>query len=69
VSLRNEQYRALLKTRAFLYDLCDPRKRPKSVAEMRQRVRSCTKHFPHLDEHGKPEFSKDGFGPDDPPEK
>ena len=69
MSLRSEQYRALRKTRDFLYDLCDPRKRPKSVAEMRQRVRSCTKHFPHLDDDGKPEFSKDGFGPDDPPGK
>jgi hypothetical protein len=68
MSLRSEQYRALRRTRAFLYDLLDPRKRPRTVAEMCQRVRSCTKHFPHLNEHGKPHFSKDGFGPDEPPE-
>jgi hypothetical protein len=69
VSLRNEQYRALQRTKAFLWELLDPQKRPKTVAEMRHNVRACTKHFPPLDEHGKPHFSRDPFGPDEPPEK
>lgn len=67
MSLRFEQYWALRKTRDFLYDLLDPQKRPKTVAEMRQRVRSCTKHFPILEESGKPIWSYDDFGPDEPP--
>lgn len=67
MSLRFEQYWALRKTRDFLYDLLDPQKRPKTVAEMRQRVRSCSKHFPILEESGKPIWSYDDFGPDEPP--
>lgn len=67
MSLRFEQYWALRKTRDFLWDLLDPRKRPKTAAEMRQRARSCSKHFPFLEESGKPIFSQDEFGPDDPP--
>lgn len=69
MSLRFEQYWALRKTRDFLWDLMDPQKRPKTVAEMRQRVRSCTKHFPFLEESGKPIWSQDDFGPDDPPQR
>ena len=67
MSLRNEQYWALKKTRQFLSDLLFPKTRPKSVKELRDRVFSCTRHFPPLDEHGKPHFSKDDFGPDKPP--
>lgn len=68
MSLRREQYYALKKTRQFLSDLIFPQTRPKTVKELKQRVFSCTRHFPPLNDDGKPYFSKDPFGPDDPPQ-
>lgn len=41
-----ERTNALKSVREFLYDLCDPKKRPKTVRELRERVLSCTKHYP-----------------------
>lgn len=57
MSLRNEQYESLLKTRELLYDLLDPKKRPKNQREMKQRVSSCLRHYPFLEKDGKPMFS------------
>ena len=67
MSLRREQYWALKKTRQFLSDMLFPQTRPKTIKELKQRVFSCTRHFPSLDEHGRPYFSKDEWGPDEPP--
>lgn len=41
--------------------------RPKKGSELKDRAYSCLRHFPTLDEHGKPLFSRDEFGPDAPP--
>jgi hypothetical protein len=67
MSLRREQYWALKKTQAFLRDLLFPDTRPKKVSELKDRAYRCLKHFPHLDDDGKPMFSKDDFGPDELP--
>jgi hypothetical protein len=61
MSLRYEQYWALRKTRQFLYDLLHPSTRPKTIGELKRRALSCSRHFPHLKENGRPIFSKDGF--------
>lgn len=61
MSLREEQYRALLKTRDFLRDLLTTEKYPKTKKEMRMLVCSCLKHFPRLDFDGRPIFSTDLF--------
>jgi hypothetical protein len=66
MSLRYEQYRALRKCRDLLYDMLSPQRRPSSVRELRLRTFDALRHFPTLDEHGRPHFSEDDFGPDDP---
>jgi hypothetical protein len=65
VSLRREQYNALKKAQGFLRDLLSTETRPKKVSELRDRAYSCLRHFPFLDDDGKPIFSEDDFGPDD----
>jgi hypothetical protein len=64
MSLRFEQYQALLRTREFLRDLMDSKKRPKRVSEINARAYRCLKHFPMLNEKGKPLFSQDEFTED-----
>lgn len=63
MSLRQEQYRALKRTHEFLCNLMLP-SRPKTAKEIKERAYACLRHFPFLDEHGKPHFSQDPFGPD-----
>jgi hypothetical protein len=67
MSLRYEQYHALKKTQAFLRDLLFTETRPKTASELKDRACRCLKHFPFLDADGKPLFSRDDFGPDEPP--
>ena len=69
MSLRYEQYHALKKTQAFLRDLLFTETRPKKASELKERAHRCLRHFPCLDDDGKPMFSQDGFGPDEPPSK
>jgi hypothetical protein len=69
MSLRREQYWALRKTQDFLRDLLFTETRPKKVSDLKERAYRCLKHFPFLDDDGKPMFSRDGFGPDDPPSR
>lgn len=64
MSLRYEQYRSLKRTKELLYDFLDPKKRPKTVKEMKERASRCLRHFPALDEKGKPLFSQDDFTED-----
>lgn len=61
MSLKFEQCYSLVKTQKFLRDLMHHSTRPKTVKEMRDRAYSCLKHFPFLDETGKPIWSKDNF--------
>jgi hypothetical protein len=65
MSLRHEQYHALKKTQTFLRDLLFTDTRPKKASELKARAHSCLRHYPFLDDDGKPMFSKDDFGPDD----
>ena len=57
MSLKHEQYEALKRSQELLYDMLDPKKRPKKVSEIRERVRRCLRHFPPLDKNGEPLFS------------
>jgi len=61
MSLRYEQYWSLRRTRQFLADLLHPSTRPKTVKELRTRASACLRHFPFLEESGKPIFSQDEF--------
>ena len=56
MSTKEERYYALLKTKEFLQDLLDTKKRPKTIKELKERARICLRHFPFLDEKGKPLF-------------
>ena len=60
MSLKYEQYRALLRTREFLRDLLLPT-RPKKAKEIKARAYSCLRHFPFLKENGEPMWSQDNF--------
>jgi len=59
MSLRHEQYRAMFYTRELLFDLLHPSTRPKTVEQMKARVKRCIRHFPPLDKSGMPIFSQD----------
>jgi hypothetical protein len=61
MSLRYEQYWALRRTRQLLADLLHHSTRPKTVKELRGRASACLRHFPFLEESGKPIFSQDEF--------
>ena len=41
--------------------MLDPKKRPKTVQELRMRVCCAMRHFPFLDERGEPMWSQDEF--------
>ncbi len=58
MSLKKEQYRALSITRDLLRDLLTVDKYPKTKKEMRARAYLCLKHYPYLDDDGKPMFSE-----------
>ena len=59
MSIRAEQYHSLKYVRELLMDCLDPKKRPKSQEAMKQRIFQALRHFPPLEENGKPIFSKD----------
>jgi hypothetical protein len=61
MSLRFEQRNALLKARQLRRDCLDPKKRPKTVKELRERAYSALRHFPFLTEQGEPMWSQDEF--------
>lgn len=63
MSLRYEQYNSLKMTREFLRDFLKS-KRPKTAMEWNEwslRAYRCIRHYPFLEESGKPMFSKDTF--------
>jgi hypothetical protein len=59
MSLRYEQHESLRRTKEFLFDLLLTDKRPKTVKELKSRVRRCLRHFPPLTKDGEPMFSND----------
>jgi hypothetical protein len=59
MSLKSEQYIALKRSKELLLNLLDSKKRPKKVSDLRKEVFRCLRHFPPLEEDGKPMFSKD----------
>lgn len=54
MSTKAERYNSLLLTREFLRDLLNPKKCPKTKKELRERAYRCLRHYPYLDERGKP---------------
>ena len=64
MSLRNEQYRSLKQSKEFLRLLLT-KDRPKLVRDIKEQAYRCLRHFPGLDDNGKPMFSRDPFGPDE----
>lgn len=46
MTLPDERYRAVIMTRNFLYDLCDPRKTPGVPKRIREQARSVLRHYP-----------------------
>lgn len=66
MSLRYEQYRALQLTRELLRDfLTGSVKLTKK--ETRERASRCLRHYPFLNEKGRPMFSQDSFTDDGEP--
>ena len=63
MSLRYEQRRALLKARDLLRDCLNPKTRPKTAKELRERAYCALRHYPLLDERGEPMWSNDEFEP------
>lgn len=52
MTLPDERYRAVLNTKKFLLDLCDPKKTPRIPKHIRQQASSCLRHYPdkyHMD--------------------
>ena len=64
MTLRYQQYNSLLVTRKLLSDLLTVERYPRTKKEMRERVRWCLKHYPHLDEQGQPYWSPDDLTDD-----
>jgi hypothetical protein len=46
VTLPDERYRSIKMTECFLVSLCNPKLTPKVPKEIRERARSCLKHYP-----------------------
>lgn len=63
MSLRQEQYWAIQRTRDFLRELLRW-KGYMNKKEVRERAYRCLKHFPFLHENGQPMWSKDEFTKD-----
>lgn len=59
MSLRYEQHRAIRLSRDFLADLLTMPASEMRAGVLRERARDCLRHFPHLDESGRPMFSTD----------
>jgi len=65
MSLRYEQYRALKKSRAFLRELLSSPHRSWTAKEIKEKAYDCLRHYPYMNEHGKPFFSEDEFTNED----
>ena len=46
MTLPDERYRAVVETRKFLTDLCDPQKTPRLSRAVRATARSMLRHYP-----------------------
>lgn len=46
MTLPDERYRAVLNTRKFLVDLCNPKATPRIPKEIRQQANWCLRHYP-----------------------
>jgi hypothetical protein len=46
MTLPDERYRAVVQTRRFLFDLCNPQHTPKVPKAVRETARSMLRHYP-----------------------
>ena len=60
MSLKYQQYRAILRAKDLLSDIVNPGKNL-TIEEIKERAYSALYHFPALTEKGEPIFSKDNF--------
>ena len=65
MSLRYEQYNALLRTREFLRELIRWEGRM-NKGEVRKKACACLHHYPFLDKKGQPYWSRDPYTEDRP---
>jgi hypothetical protein len=52
MTMPDERYRAVQRTKEFLMDLCDPKKTPRVPKDVRQQAYFCLRHYPdkyHMD--------------------
>jgi len=61
MSLRFEQYNALLMSKEFMRSLLDPKATPRIPRGIRETAYRCLRHYPFLEENGRPRFSRDSF--------
>lgn len=47
MTMPDERYRALLRSRDFLRDLLDPKKTPRVPKDIRKQAYWCLRHFPY----------------------
>ena len=59
MSTTQEQYWSLAKTKKWLMNQIGVRTRARNITEMKTGIFSCLRHFPALDEEGKPRFNID----------
>jgi hypothetical protein len=46
MTLPDERYNSVLRTRQFLRELCDPKQTPRVPKDIRQQARWCLRHYP-----------------------
>ncbi len=46
MTLPDERYRAVIRTREFLLELCDPKRTPRLPKKIRQDAAWCLRHYP-----------------------
>jgi len=61
MSLKYEQYHSLKMTKEFLQELL---MKTKPRKEIKEKIRMCLRHFPVLEDSGKPIFSSDNLTED-----
>lgn len=47
MTLPDERYRAVMHTRIFLHELCNPQKTPRVPKEIRKTAAWCLRHYPN----------------------
>ena len=65
MSIRIEQYWALVNAQNLLCSLLDPKQTPGIPGKIRRQAHACLRHYPPFDINGVPLFSQDNTGLED----